>query len=283
MADRKRELETNQLAAWLNRIVTEYGTALKLGGAALAVLALAYLIFQVMAASERHRLAKSWEEYLVATSPEDYEKIIQEYKGYRVELWALLDLADAYYSEALGSLAYEREQALTRMKQALELYQRAAAEADRYPDIARQVKSRALLGAAQCQETLGQRDKALELYKQLVEEFPKTWVAQRAQEKIEQLSSPGAAEFYRQLSQLQVAAPSTGSESLLPPLPGTQSGQAEDDAERPQPEQASPEEPQEKSEEASGTTGDTQEKTPAESARPESSSKANPQEAPDSP
>ncbi len=228
MADRKRELDSNQLAVWLSRVITQYGTALKIGGAVLGVLALAYLIFQLMAATERHRLAKSWEEYLVATGPEDYEKIINEYKGYRVELWAMLDLADTYYSEALGSFTYRRDEALTRIKQALELYQRAAREAERFPDIAQQVKSRALLGAAQCHESLGQRDKALELYRRLAEEFPNTWVAERAQQKIDQLSSPGAADFYAQLNKLQLAAPKAdSSESLLPPVPGTEGNRSQ--------------------------------------------------------
>ena len=225
MADRKRDLDQNALAVWISRVLSDYGAQLKVAGAAVVVLLIGYLIFQLMAASEQYHRAKGWEDYLVATSPEDYQQIIEKYKGLRVELWAMLDLADTYYSDALGSLAYDREQAETRLKQALELYRQVASQADRFSDIAHLLKPRALLGAAQCHESLGQRDEALKLYEQVAKQYRDSWAGARAEAKLKELGSSGAAEFYAELRKLKVAAPSlpTSPGSLLPPAPSTSS------------------------------------------------------------
>ncbi len=222
-AERRHELETNELADYLGRLLRDYNVHLKLGGIILAAVLIGGLVYRVLATSEARRAARAWEAFMVAREPEDYERIIRDFEGLPAAHWAMLELADLEYSRGLDRLTQNREEAETYLKKALERYRRALQVASEVDSIDPAFGARALLGQAHCYEALGDRSKAIEAYERLLKEYPDTWMARRAEERLEELKKPAAAEFYAALQRAAATAPRTqlppGAESLLPPAP----------------------------------------------------------------
>jgi hypothetical protein len=100
----------------------------------------------------------------------------------RFEL-ARLDLVEGVRD--LGSLS--RAEALKRVRQAAESYEKLAAQ----PALTPQLAQEALLNAAKARETLGDFEAAKEMYARLAREYPQSLKGKAAEAQLKALQAPG--------------------------------------------------------------------------------------------
>ena len=150
-------------------------------------------------------------------------------------MWARLDLADLYCDEGRKKLLDSPDTAKLRINEAGNLYKEVAHSQKSSP----RMVWRAALGRATCFEMIGERQKAIEEYQKLSNEFSKeedelpkdgtkrTFRSQKielskeAKKRAEELQKAGAADFYKWLAEYKPprmdAAPSLGLDPTLPP------------------------------------------------------------------
>lgn len=134
------------------------------------------------------------------SSAGDYAAIADKHPGTSAAAWARLKEAEEYLKSGFEALYTNKELSQSEFKSAQEaLLKLSRGEGGVPPD----VKERALYDLARCTEALsdGSTDDALNAYKQLTREFPKTIFRTFAEERINALDSAGSKEFYAWFSQ----------------------------------------------------------------------------------
>lgn len=162
--------------------------------------------------------SETWNELLVARDVEQQVKIGEAAEG-DVAGWALLQAAEERYREAFNDLPANRDAALPLLNSAHDLFQEARSKAPAESSARRF----AAMGMARTLEARGDLEAAIAAYQDVVQSFPKTDEARRAEELIVLLKKPESVTFYQKFSAFkptEVTLPPRGTTSLdLPGLP----------------------------------------------------------------
>lgn len=197
--ERRHELQTNELADWLGRGVQlmEDNARMVLGIiVALAIMLGAYFY---LSGSAEGRNTEGWNSYLQARDDNDVNKLnalAQEYQGTSVSAWAQLALADDNLISGTNELFVSRITANDRLRAAAEGYERVL----QTKAAAREslLGQRATFGLARTYESLGELDRARELYAKLAD--AKQWqpplYAADAAHRLADLDQRSTREFY---------------------------------------------------------------------------------------
>jgi tetratricopeptide (TPR) repeat protein len=207
-AEHRHELKTNVLAETLGRALQ----GLKAGpsrhslliGVVAVVVAVVVVTGYFIWKGQREGRSTLWEKYDVtqgaldnASNPDDLQAALTKFKELSDQNPRTLPGAAAKFDRArvllrrglerLGST--ERDAALGDLKDARKLYDELAGDAfvrDSHPLLAEE----AMMGVAKADESLGDLDKALEGYKNVVKTFPKGASHDEADRRVKYLENP---------------------------------------------------------------------------------------------
>ena len=229
-ADRRHELQTNELASLLTQGLERYRSYLPTAGAAAIAVLIAVVAVGFWRSSRSSSVANAWQEYYMAANAADMNQVTDrlreltaKYPDTEVYLWARLDLADAYCFEGKRKLDIDRENGAARLREAAAIYGEVAHSPRARPEMIR----RSALAEAKCLELIGEREKAIETYKKVARDHAAAHpeMANEAASRASDLEQSEAADFYKWLSEYKPASKaadaSTG-ESLLPPAEGSE-------------------------------------------------------------
>ncbi|MBX6316122.1 MAG: hypothetical protein IRY99_24905, partial [Isosphaeraceae bacterium] len=201
------------LARWLRRGIEKGPKFWALAvGVIIVAIGLMYLVSGLSAG--RAYTDQAWEELILAKGADDKIKVAETRAASRAAPWALLQAAEARYSEGLDDLPANREAAKSLLNKAYELFDQAAREAPADSPVRRLAE----LGKARALESQNELDRAIKQYQQVAKTWPETEEGRQAAELAQRLQDPASVAFYRQLysfSPPQPTLPPTG--SMTPP------------------------------------------------------------------
>lgn len=204
-SEERHELEQNELVNWSTRWADQ---AWRNRWSILGVIATIGLVFggwTYYSRSLAARTAASWQEFLAATNPEQFQTLVDRYPGSPAVPYARLRMADLRFQEGKARLANNRGDAILKIDEASKLYSALRDDSSLPPD----VREQAAMGAAAAIETKGNIADAIAAYKQVSTDFSGTVAALVAQARIKRLESPDAEKFYLQLAEYKPPATST--------------------------------------------------------------------------
>ncbi len=217
--ERRHELQTNELAAWLAdwvKTITPY-TKLILGGLILLLTAwIAWSFIQNRAQQAREEAwSRLFQVYEGADISADQLMTVEEsYRGSEAGLWALQTAADLRLAEGTQQLFVDRTQAVENLEEAEKTY-RTVTEQAQDPLL----KQRAMFGLAQAMESRNNFEEAKEQYQQVVKDWPDAAVARLAERRLENLRQPVTQEWYAWFAEQKPIASPLADPSLFEDLP----------------------------------------------------------------
>jgi hypothetical protein len=219
---RRHELQTNDLADRLGQFIEKarpYTTMILLlvVGAAVILAAGYYLT-----SSRTRKQGLAWRYFMAAgTDPQrdisdQLAEVADEYQGTAAGLWASQTAGDLELSRGVRLLFTDRALADTSLTQARSYFQEVAEHSDinSYPMLLR----RARFGLAQTHETLGDLDKAKACYQLVIDEAEDDAIGAAASDRLKQLESPDAGEFYAWFGEQKPVPPAATSGGSSSPL-----------------------------------------------------------------
>ena len=189
------EADDTLLAKWLRRAMDRGPSFWMMTAAALiVVMGLAYFVSGLTTGTSAN--ARAWGEALVASSPEDYQRVAETAPSTSAGRWSALKAASARYREALSRLPSDREAARPILTQALDGFRAIEQDAKDDPTLRRL----AMVGVARTLETRDERDEAIAAYDKVASTWPDTEDARQSTERAKFLKTPEAEAFYAKFS-----------------------------------------------------------------------------------
>ena len=219
-AEHRKELQTNYLADRMGRLMQGMKAGPQNTGSmviwVLVALTIGTVVVWYIAGMNSNR-SPLWVRFEQDSDRHDLEGLMQlanANPGTLPARAARLQRARISLEEGLASLyGIQREAAVSQVKQARQLYADLAQECTDDPILAPQ----ALMGAAKAEEalagipktddaneSLGSLDKALEYYRRLTKNYPNSFLAKAAQERVDSLEKnrDDADKFYQEMRKL---------------------------------------------------------------------------------
>ncbi|MER3414767.1 MAG: hypothetical protein C4297_00940 [Gemmataceae bacterium] len=201
-AEVRKELETNVLADRLGLFIDRVKrNRLSLGSIAAVVLALA-VVWWWWTSRIATAVTQGWLVYVaICTSTfeenkaaEELNQLAQQYPYRGLTRLVELSEADLLYRAAVETaLDTSPQEAKERFRKASQIYEALVQKAKGAPELT----TRALLGAARCQEWLGEVERAKFFYEEVVRLFPDSPQAGEAKNALNRLGEPGLGAFYQ--------------------------------------------------------------------------------------
>ena len=204
---KQKELNENELAAWLNKANTSiepYSKPIAAVVGLLIVGLIAWGLYSGKAAGDRSDATLQ----LLMSDPE----VADRYPETAAAAWSTLYSANSDLEAGIQALYTNREDAETLLTQAKETFNTAVDSSD---DVL--LRSRAYLGIALASESLGQLDEAIEAYKNCIDVNESEAMVSKAQARIDELTNPDTQEFVAWFGEQDFAP---ADPSLPPELPG---------------------------------------------------------------
>jgi len=204
---KKKELQQNQLAVTIGRIVRGIKPYQNYMLAILVIAAGVYLFVKIKSGRDEAREAKAWPAYVAAIQSDDgsgqsLSDVAKEYGSSSVAPLALAGAGCRAYEQGRGKLVDEPEEAQRLLGVAERRFKEVL---DRFGDndLAAQM---ALLGLANVHETRGDLDGARQHLQRLQEKYPDTPYAAQAKSRLVSLADPAATAFYQRIPEWQAEA-----------------------------------------------------------------------------
>jgi len=229
-AEHRKELHTNYLADRMGRLVQGMRAGPQSTGSTVAWVLVSLTIGTVVVwyvtamNSNRSPLWVKFEEDATQRNLAGLEKLTRDHPGTLPARASRFEIARVDLQSGLANLySSQRDSAISQVKNAKRLYENLVKECAGDPILAPQ----ALIGAAKAEEALvgipkgdnpaeGEEslDKALGYYEELVKDYPKSFLAKTAQERIDNLGKTAndpareaAEKFYQEMRKLVAEAP----------------------------------------------------------------------------
>lgn len=193
--EERHQLQSNELGHWIQG----FGHRLEEHASKIVLAICAFLIIgggitwwsrQVSSTT-----VSAWTLLESARSIDDFSTVADEekYKNTPASRWAKLRVAEMYLQTGMSTTFTNRELALSDLKHAKEGFEQLLGE-----KVDLIIRERALWGLALTLETISDGDttKALEAYKQLLNDVPDTIYKLIAEQRVTDLKTGGAKEFY---------------------------------------------------------------------------------------
>lgn len=226
-AEHRKELQTNYLADHLGRMVQGMRAGPKSTGSTVTWVLVSLTIGTVIVwyvASANSNRSPLWVKFEEDSSQQDLARLDKLARDYPMTLPARasrFQIARVSLQEGLATLYSTRsDSAIVQVREAKRIYAELAKECTNDPVLAPQ----ALMGAAKAEEALvgipkgddpakseGNLDTALDYYRKIVQEYPKSFLVKAAQARIDSLDSEknraNAEKFYQEMRNLVAEAP----------------------------------------------------------------------------
>lgn len=223
--ERRHELQTNELAIWLNKWIEQIKPYSKGILGALIVVVVAFVAVYLV--NERNEKSRSlaWTAYFNAFESGDSEAFQQvgtSYPGTGAALWALQSAGDAALAAGAGQLFRDRDAANEELESARDAYQQVVKqvdETDLSAEARQMLKQRALFGLGQALESLGDFTDAEAQYQAILDEFPDAVAAGLAKDRLDALKQQSTRDWYAWLAQQKPAESPITTPGLFDNLP----------------------------------------------------------------
>ncbi len=192
-SERRHELQQNYLADLLGTQLRKIENYTKLIAVVVVGVVVAAVVWGLYRSAEVGTRSDATLELLQnagLSDPEALGQVGDRYPNTPAGALAKLYQADVLLANGIAAQFDDREEAQTQLADALKRYSEAAAASN---DIL--VRSRANFGIARTHESLGQVDKAIEAYKNVVSIGESEAMIKAAQQRIEALQNPETQEF----------------------------------------------------------------------------------------
>jgi tetratricopeptide (TPR) repeat protein len=214
-AEHRKELETNTLADHIGQFVQNLkqgpSRSALVWGTAIAVLILLIVAYRWIASNAASNDSGRWLRFDQITSREDLETFLKDNAETEQGRLARFELARLDLVEGLGNLgSLNRADAVKKVQRAADIYEKLSSESGNTPQLTRE----ALLNAAKARESLGEYDKAKQLYQRLARDFPQSLAGKSAAEQAKALDSSSP-----ELEELKQIAKDTSGDTIRPAPP----------------------------------------------------------------
>ena len=194
-AERRHELQDNELANWLGQYlehIKPYSKTL-LAVVLLAVAAAVAGVFVLRDQAARAQLG--WNDFYQAAgqrSTDALEDVAKQHAGTEAAIWATQAEADLQLAEGVNALYRSREQAGDLLESAKQRYLSVAES----PSADRLLKERAWFGLGRAHESLSELDEAMDYYGRLAQSSPESALGKESQRRLEMLQDPEVEKWY---------------------------------------------------------------------------------------
>ena len=203
----------------------QHGTTLIYGLAAVIGIAAVVVYLQRKNPGEAPEAA----EFMVASTPEEYRDIADDYSDSTLGVWARLKQADQLLGNGISNMFTDRETALNELDQAEAAYNQLGNRSD----VNDAIQERVLIGLARitetrCDGTEESVNAAVNGWKALLNKYEDSLVREYAESRIDRLADESAREFYTWFhaqnpspdDPLQMPSDGPGEVPDIPLLPG---------------------------------------------------------------
>lgn len=172
---------------------------------------LAGVLWNVWTGIQQDNASAQWQELNTAITqadltrnPSSLKEMAANFEGEAAGNWAWLMAADDEFNRGVGMLPNDRVGGFKLVGRAAESVQKVldAPATSKTPD----VQQRSLFMMGQIKETLGEFDKAKELYQSLLDAAPETPFAEHAKRGLVRCSDPDIAAFYKRFREFEELA-----------------------------------------------------------------------------
>lgn len=195
-AQRRHELQTNDLADWLSRTINQAQPHAKLiAGLAVAAVLVVLAVVYLSGRADK-QMGPAWEEYYQAAAMEGAEQRIQElkrvadlYPDTPAGLWALQTAGDAQLMRGADLFYKNRLDGEDELQKAESSFLAVLDKASDLPgDEGTMLRRRATWGLAQTYESLAEVDKAIEQYDAVAKTWPDSALGKASAKRVEYLN-----------------------------------------------------------------------------------------------
>lgn len=189
--EERHELKKNELSEILVKI-EPYWRAI-VGG--IVVFLTIIVVTGVISNNRKASREAGWTAFFGATADRNAEglaKLGANEQGSSVAAWAFYSSGQGKLVDASTQVAQDRAQAQQNFQEALEAFQQAYDQAGNYELI----KQQALWSMGQAAEGLNELDQAKKHFEKIVEDWPESKIAERAQARLTKLNDPTTKSFY---------------------------------------------------------------------------------------
>lgn len=203
-SEHRHELHTNDLgkitekaAQSLGGFFETYGNRIMIAVCAASLIS-AGIIYYVRRSNFKE--AAAWSEMASARKDTDYADIAERYVGTTAAPWAKLQEAESHLQQGIQAMFTDREKAVdVDLKKSRTLLESLVSDRA----LRGEIRERALFALARCQESTAKGDaaEAVATYEKLLKEFPRSVYKPLAENRIAELKTGRAQDFYAWFAQ----------------------------------------------------------------------------------
>jgi hypothetical protein len=206
--ERRHELEKNELAGHLEKVLRWFQPHLKWLAAVVLIVLVAIGANSFIAQQQASRLASAWDEFLLASTAMDRRRAMEDVSLVHGDLpagiWALQSKADMDLQQGTQLIYENRSEAEKLLQDAIAGFEEVLTLARRQPFLAQ----RAQFGIALAYESMGELRRARETYDEIVKQAESTALGQMAKTRSERLAQNRIQAFYAWLADQEDVTPS---------------------------------------------------------------------------
>lgn len=191
----RHQLQQNdlgQIALQAKPWLEQHGTKLIV---AVTVLVVAVIGASVWVNARSHTRSEAWTKLAGAQTVDEFGKVADEFPASLAGAWSRLRMGEMNLESGIAALFTDRELAVKDLEAARKDFDQVLSSAVDLPD---NLRERAMFGQARCVEALSDGDTtaAVEAYQALLTRFPASIYKTQVEERIKELQSPEAKQFY---------------------------------------------------------------------------------------
>jgi tetratricopeptide (TPR) repeat protein len=214
-AEHRHELQTNQLAQWLDDAVEKLKPYARAIIGLLVALAIVLGVYAYLGMVQRRTEMAAADQFVTALEspgPRELQNTMDEYRGTQPAVMAQLVLAERMLDDGANSLFSNKQAGRESLFKAAEAF--ATVDKESHDPT---LRSWALYGLGRAHESMGDLDRARDDFQRLAKEYPDGPLADSARTHINRLNQPAIKEFYDWFATQEPKPPATDN---LPGVPG---------------------------------------------------------------
>ena len=193
-AQHRHELQTNQLAKWLEDGIELFKPYARAIVGVLVALAIVMAVYAYLGMVQRRTEMAASDQLingLNSPSPHELQAAMDEYRGTQPAVIAQLVLAERLLDNGSDMLFSDKQAGRENLFKAAEAF--AVVEKEAKDPL---LRGWAMYGLGRAHESMGDLDRAHEDFQQLVKEYPEGSLADAARAHVNRLDQPGVKDFY---------------------------------------------------------------------------------------
>jgi hypothetical protein len=215
-AQHRHELQTNQLALWLETAVERLKPYARAIIGVLVAVAIVLAVYAYLGMVERRTEMAAADQLIAALDspgPRELQNTMDEYRGTQPATIAQLVLAERMLDDGTNALFSNRQAGRESLFKAAEAF--ATVEKESHDPM---LRGWALYGLSRSHEAMGDLDRARDDFQRLVKEYPEGSLTDAARAHLNRLNQPAIKEFYDWFAKQEPRPPAAENEPGVPGL-----------------------------------------------------------------